>query len=161
MSKYRRSKSWRSQPILDREILATESISGLRLLSKEYHNRIIRFYHSKDLTVEKNFHKHQQMKQAYKMINEEITMRERDIQASPSYYGAGKHHFDSEKGIVWDDKDNRIECTVEFDENENSIIKRDNEGNIVEIIDDDNVNIDKKVKNRRELYEDWDYYNKL
>lgn len=161
MGKCRRTKSWRSQHILDREILATESISGLRMLSKEYRRRLINQYHNEDLSVEENYHKRQVMKQAYKMINEEIHMRRRDIQASPSYYGSGKHHFDSEKGIVWNDRDSEVECTVDFDENEGKIIKRDNNGNIVEIIDENEKEEKLKDKNRREIYEDWDYYNKL
>lgn len=159
-SKFRRVKQWRSQSYFDKELLQTRDLSGLRQLSKKYHNEIIEFSRTHDLNVSDNLSIFQSMKQKYKMINEEIAERTADIRASPTYYGGGNKSFYPSSGIIWDHQTDSIECTVEFNEDETEVIKRDDEGNIIEkeIVECNEIDKPKEKKRTlRDIYKNWKY----
>ena len=159
-SKFRRVKQWRSNPDFDKEILQTRDLSGLRQLSKKYHREINAFSQEHDISVEDNFTILQSMKRSYKMLNEEIAEREADIRASPTYYGEGNTSFFPETGIVWDHQTDEIACTVELNEDETELIKRDGDGNVIEVetIKCDNIDETKEKKRTlRDIYKDWKY----
>lgn len=159
-SKFRRVKQWRDNPDFDREILQTRDLSALRELSRKYHNEIRDFPRKHDVSVEDNFTILQSMKRNYKMICEEIAERDADISASPTYFGRDNTSFFTETGIVWDHQTDGINCTVEFNKDETEIIKRDEDGNVIEVetIECNAVDEHKeKKKTRKEIYKDWIY----
>ena len=159
-SKFRRVKQWRGNPDFDREILQTRDLSALRQLSRKYHNEIIAFSREHDISVEDNFTILQSMKRNYKMINEEISERDADINASPTYYGRDNTSFFTETGIIWDHQTDSISCTVEFNDDETEIIKRNEDGDVIEVetIECDKVDEQKeKKKSLKDIYKDWEY----
>ena len=159
-SKSRRVKQWRGNPDFDREILQTRDLSALRQLSRKYHNEINAFPQEHDVSVEDNYTILQSMKRSYKMLNEEIDEREADIRASPTYYGEGNTSFFPETGIVWDHQTDSISCTVELNEDETSIIMRDEDGNVIDVKDLECSDIDEpkeKKRTLRDIYKDFKY----
>jgi hypothetical protein len=150
----RKTKSWKSQPKFDEE-LSRCSISGLRFWKDYFKKKIEDFKANHEFKDEHEIEDLRIIQQKYKMVNEELQHREFDQLASPTFVGLyNNNEFDSNTGIVTDDN-GYPKYSIDFNENESSYVIRDPEGSVIEYTD----TYYKVPRKRKDIYEDWDYYN--
>lgn len=153
--KYRRTRSWKSNPEFD-SILSEESISGLRYLEEVYERRINNYKQSHDLSKRIYYNEYKDLEINHGMIEQEIYLRTMDIMASPTLKSISVREMDSNTGIIYNNYGTPIQ-SIDFNENETGIILRDLEGNVLNDSSKDLVDYNIKLS-KSELYKDWDYW---
>ena len=151
-----RTTSWTRQPEFDC-LLAEYSISSLMFLEYRYETLINNYKDTHDLSNKECMDELQILKQRYKMINEEMEHRYRDMLASPTNTQSEQSLlFDSQKGVVYSNDGTPVR-TIDFSEDEESFIVRDIEGSILEdtSVEEDECNY---KLSKKDLYNGWDYW---
>lgn len=161
-AKLYRTKSWQSQPEYD-NTLADLDISSLKFLKFHYVKEIREFTLFFDLNNPKNFNLFKEMKQRYKMINEELDNRTNDIYASPTYQ-FGREHFDAETGLVLDEYNN-IQYSIAYTDDEEDIVynhTNNSTGDVTIESSDDETDYEMYKSDKLiDIYRNWNYYEDL
>ena len=148
-----RTSSYKKQNAYDR-LIADCIISSLRFLSDKYQKDLNNYKENYDLEEKDNWIEYKRMQERKKMIDEELTVRIMNKNASPtSYYS----EFDSTTGTVFindEINNNHTMKTVDFNEDEDGYIITDEDGYSEEV--DSFYNLDYKRK-RKDVYREWKY----
>jgi len=149
-AKYRRTKSWKSQPGYDLE-LGDMSISSLRALIDIKVKQLNDYKNTHDLSIPEHQREFQDRQQQLKMASDELVHRRMDDDATVS----NETRFDPESGLVLN-SDGKVLYSIDFNENEDSFIIHKEEYSVTEYYEDDG-DIDRKPRTRKEVYKNWDY----
>jgi hypothetical protein len=136
-------------------LLADITPSGLKYLELLWEQRIDNFKETHDLNKKKNRYKLLDMKNYYHMVEEEIFSRTMNAMATPTESDM-RLELDSDTGMIYDEYGKPL-LTVDFNENENGVIARNLEGEVVGITTDLDA-IKKPKLSRIEKYTDWEYW---
>ena len=149
-TKYRKTKSWQSQPEFDK-FIGDLDISSLRALAQKRQKDIRYFRNNNDLNIPENQEKNKNLEQQIKMISDELAHREMDRHATISY----EQRYDSETGAVLD-SDGQVLYCIDFNEDEDVYIV--NYRQVTNIYEEDDYDepVERK-RTRKEIYENWDY----
>lgn len=156
-----RTSSYKKQNAYDR-LLANSKISSLIFLSDKYDKDLNRYKKDHDLEIKENWVEYKRMQERKKMIDEELTIRIMNMNASTT--SRYQPEFDSIKNVVYKNGETNTKYStknVAFDEDENEYIICSDDGYITEvvplnIVDDDN-NIEYNKRDRKDIYKDWEY----
>jgi len=149
-TKFRRTKSWKSQPEYDKQ-LGDMSISSLRGHVHLKRKQLNYYKETHDLKVPENMREYQDMQQQLKMASDELVHREIDMKSTRNY----EERFESETGRVLD-SDGKIMYSIDFNETEDAFVIKDKEELALNNYEDDD-NFDRKERTRKEIYQNWDY----
>ena len=152
-----RTSSYEAQKSYDR-MLADCSISSLRFLSDKYEKDLDKYKELHNLDKIEYWQEYKNMQQRKKMIDEELTVRIMNQNASKSMY---ETEFDSTTGTLYinDEMNNKhITMNVAFNEDEDRYVSCDENDYVSEydnVIEEDDI--EDKPKTRKEIYDGWKY----
>jgi hypothetical protein len=147
-----RTSSYRGKESYDR-FLSTCNISSLRALSDKYNKELYRYKKDNDINNPLNWREYKDKQQIKKMVDEELFSRIMNKYASSKYL---ELYYDSLTGCVVDYNKGAIGF-ADYNVDETAIVVRDIEGSIEYEYDGSEYENERRPRDRKQVYEDWDY----